>query len=105
MATINGFVVGDTLTPFSVRFIDENGSPYSLIDATFSMVMVEKTSQERKECTGPWTTSDAEGGLAYYGWQAEDVNTPGLWEFQVEITIGGQTAHTKPIVRPMILPL
>lgn len=87
--------VGDTLTPFAPVFAHiVDGSPESLVGATISMKMqLTSAPYTIKICSGPWIIDDAANGQVHYQRQAADVDTPGVWNQQIEVSIGGKFAY------------
>jgi hypothetical protein len=88
--------VGNTLIPFAPQFKHKNGAPFSLSGATLSLKMRNTSSGEVKVCNGAWTIQDAANGLAFYKYQAADVNEPGTWELWAAATVSGDTANADP---------
>lgn len=85
---------GDTLVPFAPTFQHKDGSAVNLTGATITMKMVDTSGLNApKTCSGTWTIDNATAGQAHYGWQSADVNTPGIWELSITITVSGQFVH------------
>src|SRR5690349_19205740 len=84
--------VGDLLMPFTPQFVRKDGTPVNLTGATFSLKM-QSEAGVIKTCTGPWTIDDPLLGKAHYQWQATDVDTAGVWQLFVTITISSLPVH------------
>lgn len=85
---------GDTGAPFAPQFSHADGSAVNLTGATITMkVQLSTDLSQVKACLGTWTIDNAAGGLAHYQYQAADVNTVGVWNMYITITIGGLPLH------------
>jgi hypothetical protein len=84
--------VGDTGNPYAPTFRHKEDSPVDLTGATLALKMQDEGGNV-KTCAGTWTIDDAQNGVAHYAWQSADVNSAGIWQLFVTITIGGKPVH------------
>lgn len=96
MATIvddfSPIFVGDTGAPFAPVFLYPNTDlPFNLTGYSISMHMV--CGATNIHCTGTWTIDNAAQGLAHYQFTSTDVQTPGVWNMYIILTIGGLPMH------------
>lgn len=98
MATVN-MRVGDRLPVLEVRLTDQAGTAVDLSGATSVVFSLrDRRTQAVKISRAAATIVDAATGRVRYSWTAADVDTPGSYvgEFEVTFASGTQTFPTRP---------
>jgi hypothetical protein len=89
--------VGDNGLVFAPQFLHkQNNTPVDLNGAVLSTRMTNQYGVTKIWNSGLWAIDDAANGIAYYTYQASDVDTAGMWTVQVQININGEIMHADP---------
>jgi hypothetical protein len=96
--------MGATRPSWTVTVLKADNSALDLTGATYTGVLYETRTANRKTLTtGNYSTTNATSGIFTYAPGSTDTDTPGIWDFETVITIGGQTYYiTVPSIQ--ILP-
>jgi hypothetical protein len=94
---------GDFGAKFAPQFLYDDGTAYNLIGATITSKMqlvgeingvIGATLGTVKTCNpSNWTIDDAINGKTHYQYQSTDVDTVGVWDIYITITISGLPVH------------
>lgn len=95
-------VQGATRPSWTLTVYQSNNNPLDISGASYSGVLYNVRTQNRKTLGANYTTSDATNGIFVYAPAAADVDTAGLWVWETAITISGQTYYVR--ARLEILP-
>ena len=83
---------GDTLEPIQGTIYKGDGTPQDLTGATVVFKMKHQYTGTVKVASGTASIVGAPtAGVVKYEWEAEDVDTPGLYDGEFVVTIGGKT--------------
>jgi hypothetical protein len=94
--------VGDVGAKFAPSFAHDDGTAMDLTGATITSKMIltgyvggeiDANIGTVKVCAGTWTIDDVSAGLAHYQYASTDVDTPGVWDIYITITIAGNPQH------------
>lgn len=89
--------VADTGEVFAPQFLHRySNTPVDLNGAVLSTRMTNQYGVVKVWNASMWVINSAANGIAYYIYQASDVDTPGMWTVQVQININGEIIHADP---------
>lgn len=94
MSTIVYMKKNDRLPLLRVALKDSSGSALSLSGASVKFRMRKKGATDLKVDASA-SVIDAATGIAQYSWAAGDTDTPGKYDYEFVVTIGG-LAETTP---------
>lgn len=81
---------GDLLPAYTYTCLDENGNAVDLTGATSPKFYMRKRGDTALKVSATATVGAGTGGLITYSWTGTDTDTPGHYDAEFEVQIGGK---------------